>query len=63
MAKFVDDFIDTTDPKYARRMSARFVKIYGKGRYKLKTLGKVQRAGTSGGFGNPDYRVRIRRVK
>ena len=44
-------------------MSARFVKIYGKGKYKLKTLGKVQRAGTSGGFGKPDYRVRIRRVK
>ena len=63
MAKYFDSFVDTTDPKYARKMSARFVKIYGKGKYKVKTLGKVQRAGTSGGFGNPDYRVRIRRIK
>tara|TARA_Y100000361_G_scaffold127445_1_gene121860 strand:+ start:628 stop:819 length:192 start_codon:yes stop_codon:yes gene_type:complete len=63
MAKFTDRFVETTDPKYARKISARFVKIYGKGRYKLKTLGKVQRAGTTGGFGKPDYLVRIRRVK
>ena len=63
MAKFTDRFIDTTDPKYARRMSARFAKLYGKGSYKIKTLGKVQRAGTTGGFGKPDYRVRIRRIK
>ena len=63
MVKFFDDFVDTTDPKYARKMSAKLAKVYGKGSLKFKTIGKVQKAGTTGGLGKPDYRVRIRRYK
>lgn len=63
MAKYFDSYVETTRPEYARSMSARFVKIYGKGKTKVKTLGKMQRAGTVGGFGRPSYLVRIRRMK
>ena len=58
-----DSYLETTDPKYARKMSARFAKLYGKGSYKVKTLGKIQQAGTVGGLGMPSFLVKITRKR
>jgi len=58
MVKYLDTYIETTDPKYARKVSKRIGK-----KTSLKTMGKIQRAGTVGGFGNPSYLVRFRRKK
>lgn len=58
MAKYTDSFLETTDPKYARKMSKRVGK-----KTSIKTMGKIHRAGTVGGLGNPSYLVRFRREK
>ena len=58
MAKYIDTFLETTDPKYARKMSKRVGK-----KTSIKTMGKLQRAGTVGGLGFPSYLVRFRREK
>jgi len=58
-----DKYIETTNPKYARMMSARFAKLYGKGSYRVKTLGKIQQAGTVGGLGFPSFLVRITKMR
>ena len=53
--KYRDTYLETTDPKYARKMSKRVGKNTS-----IKTMGKIQRAGTVGGFGFPSYLVRFR---
>ena len=54
--KYYDTYLETTNPKYARKMSKRVGKNTS-----IKTMGKIQRAGTVGGLGMPSYLIRFRK--
>tara|TARA_R110000787_G_scaffold127192_1_gene238611 strand:+ start:656 stop:841 length:186 start_codon:yes stop_codon:yes gene_type:complete len=54
--KYYDTYLETTNLKYARKMSKRVGKNTS-----IKTMGKIQRAGTVGGLGMPSYLIRFRK--
>ena len=58
MVKFYDTFLETTDPKYARKWGRKVGK-----NTTVKTMGKIQQAGTAGNLGMPSFLIRFRKRK